>query len=320
MGASLVELSPVVSQKPLPSPQRPSERAPKPLSVLLICPPFQALSLSSLAIAQLASLLRSHDVECSEWYLHFVFARLVGKESYNQVRDVKSGLIGELLFVEGLHGTPQDPEAQHQLTSLHGPREERMSLLRAIEGECIAKVAELRPDIVGFSTSFSQLMASLWLTRVIKRNFPGLFIVLGGAACSEPMGMRLLDAYPEPDLIVSGYGEQPLLQLALGQPPSGRCVRNHEPLLLDQLPVPDYSQFLSQAGEFADQDELSLAFESSRGCWWGQKNQCMFCGLNGVEIHFTAKSSARVVSEVRQLWDRYGRNLYATDTIMSREH
>jgi hypothetical protein len=37
-------------------------------------------------------------------------------------------------------------------------------------------------------------------------------------------------------------------------------------------------------------------------------------------MRFTAKSSSRVVHEVRTLWDRYRRNLFATDTIMSREH
>lgn len=288
--------------------------------MLLVCPPFQALTLSSLAVAQLASVLRSRDVECREWYLHFEFARLVGKDAYNRVRDVKSGLLGELLFAEGLHGTPKDPEAQRQLESFYGPPAARVSLLKAVQDECIAQVSRTKPDIVGFSTSFSQLMASLWLSRVIKRRFPQVFVVLGGAACSEPMGVTLLQAYPDPDLIVSGYGEQPLLRLALGQHLAGRWVSNHEPISLDELPVPDYSEYLEQGLGFDESEQLALTFESSRGCWWGQKNQCMFCGLNGVEIHFTAKSPSRVVSEVRELWDRYRRDLYATDTILSHDH
>ena len=288
--------------------------------VLLVCPPFQALSLSSLAVAQLATVLRSQGIECSEAYLHFDFARLVGKNTYNNVRDIRSGLTAELLFVEGLHGTPQDPQAERQLTALYGPSEARAVLRQQLADRCLSSVDQSKPDLVGFTTSFSQLMASLWLTHVIKQKFPEMFVVLGGAACSEPMGTQVLSAYPQVDRAISGFGEGPLLQLALRKESQDRLIHSNEPLSLDSLPVPDYTSFFEQAGEFADDAELLVTFESSRGCWWGQKNQCMFCGLNGVEIHFTSKSSRRVVSEVRELWDRHGRNLYATDTILSREH
>lgn len=37
-------------------------------------------------------------------------------------------------------------------------------------------------------------------------------------------------------------------------------------------------------------------------------------------MHFTSKSSDRVVSEVRTLWEKYGKPMFATDTIMAREH
>jgi ribosomal peptide maturation radical SAM protein 1 len=291
-----------------------------PARVLLVCPPFQALTLSSLAVAQLATLLREAGVECREWYLHFAFARLAGTDAYNRIRDVRSGLLGELLFVEGLHGVPSDPQAVCELESLYGPPERRASLRQAIEDECIGRITRMQPDIVGFTTSFSQLLASLWLARVIKARFPDVFVVLGGAGCAAPVGARLVDAYPESDLVVGGYGEQPLLRLARGERPASRWLDHREPVDLDSLPVPDYSEYLEQARAFDPTASLSLTFESSRGCWWGQKNQCMFCGLNGVEIRFAAKSAPRVVGEVRELWERYRLDLYATDTILAHDH
>jgi ribosomal peptide maturation radical SAM protein 1 len=311
---------PVIGPDPL-APNRPltgSNQQPK--RVLLICPPFQAFTISSLAVAQLATLLRSHNVVCNEFYLHFDFARIIGREKYCHITDVASGIKGELLFAEGLYGTPADEAMQAELTSVYGPYDERKQAMDQLAKRCIERVLAESPDLVGLSTSFNQSIASIWIARLIKERLPHVQIVLGGAACSEPMGQRILAGYSEIDYVVSGYGEQALLSLAFGEQPAQRLLRGYDAPPLDSLPVPEYDQYIREAQEFIKDPNLALAFESSRGCWWGQKNHCTFCGLNGVEMHFTSKSNERVVSEVRTLWDKYGRNLFATDTIMSREH
>ncbi|MDQ7794313.1 MAG: RiPP maturation radical SAM C-methyltransferase [bacterium] len=59
--------------------------------------------------------------------------------------------------------------------------------------------------------------------------------------------------------------------------------------------------------------------EGSRGCWWGQHENCVFCGLNGAELKHRQKSVGRAVSEIAELWDNYGhltREIAATDNIM----
>src|ERR1700690_1379051 len=126
-----------------------------PKRVLLLCPPFQPLTLSSLAVAQLATLLRSRNITCSEAYLHFDFARLIGEEKYCLITDAGSGLKGELLFAEGLHGTPEDAETQAELSQLYGPFEERSRALALLGDLCMARVDADRPDLVGMSTSFN---------------------------------------------------------------------------------------------------------------------------------------------------------------------
>ncbi len=291
-----------------------------PKRVLLLCPPFQPLTTSSLAVAQLATLLRSQGIACTEAYLHFDFARVIGEQKYGLITDAGSGLTGELLFAEGLYGTPDDIETQEKLSQRYGPPEERSVALAELARRCLTRIAADKPDLVGMSTSFNQLLPSLWMARIIKQQHPELQIVLGGAACSEPMGQRVLEGYPDIDYAVSGFGEQALLTLSRSNPPKGRLLLGHDAPVLDELPVPEYEQFLLDAGEFAEGSKIALAFESSRGCWWGQKNPCTFCGLNGVEMRFFAKSNARVLSEIRTLWERHQRNLFATDTIMSREH
>jgi ribosomal peptide maturation radical SAM protein 1 len=288
--------------------------------ILLICPPYQRLALSPLAIALLGTFLRDRGVDCVEAYLHFELARLIGGETYRRLSDGMQGLDGELLFAEGLHGELPSSEAQAKLGELFGPPAERSSLRRDFEARCRERLEQVEPDLVGLSTSCNQLVPALWLSRVIKRVRPGVRIVLGGSACAEPMGQRILEAYPEVDWVVSGYGETPLLDLGHGAEPAERLIRSHQPVDLDSIPVPDYGPFLQAVEDFGGHPSWMLTFESSRGCWWGQKTACAFCGLNGLEMAYHAKSSARVVSEIRTLWERHGRNLFATDAIMSREH
>src|SRR5205807_8166536 len=49
----------------------------------------------------------------------------------------------------------------------------------------------------------------------------------------------------------------------------------------------------------------SLLFETSRGCWWGAKSHCTFCGLNGGAMAFRSKSSGRVMEELNYLVDKW---------------
>jgi len=34
--------------------------------------------------------------------------------------------------------------------------------------------------------------------------------------------------------------------------------------------------------------EPLLLFETSRGCWWGERSHCTFCGLNGLDLAYRA--------------------------------
>jgi ribosomal peptide maturation radical SAM protein 1 len=64
--------------------------------------------------------------------------------------------------------------------------------------------------------------------------------------------------------------------------------------LLDQLD-PQRSQGLNRI----------LLYEASRGCWWGEKHHCTFCGLNAQGMEFRSKSPAQVFEEFTFLAGRY---------------
>lgn len=290
-----------------------------PRRVLLVCPPFQSTRMASLSVTQLATFLRERGLACDEAYLNLDLARLVGVDCYEEISE-HHGLGAELLFAEGLHGVIGEAAASATLARLFGSVDERRRLRDRLADRCLTRLRAARPDLLGLTTSLNQLLPALWVANLAKTELPEVRIVLGGSACSAPMGQRILQGYPMIDWVVDGHGELPLLELAEGNQPASRLLQNHVAMDLNALPIPNYRRFLAEAGELADHPRFWLAFESSRGCWWGQKIQCTFCGLNGQEMAFRQKAAERVVTEIRSLWDEHGKNLFATDSILSLDH
>jgi len=91
---------------------------------------------------------------------------------------------------------------------------------------------------------------------------------------------------------------------------------------LDALETPDYSDYFELREHLAREGFVlapvhSLPFEASRGCWWGEKHHCTFCGLNNEGMAFRRKTSARVVSELGEMAGRYRvTSFMAADNIL----
>ncbi|MGC2199222.1 MAG: RiPP maturation radical SAM C-methyltransferase, partial [Stellaceae bacterium] len=94
---------------------------------------------------------------------------------------------------------------------------------------------------------------------------------------------------------------------------------------LDGVPLPAYEDFFSQfaatlaltsAGRELN-DKIWLPYETSRGCWWGQKHHCTFCGLNAEGMAFRSKSADRVFEDLESLHSGYARDrILMVDNIM----
>ena len=95
---------------------------------------------------------------------------------------------------------------------------------------------------------------------------------------------------------------------------------------LGSLPIPDYDDFFAAAHELELPStvagaEVSIPFESARGCWWGAKHHCSFCGIFTGQLAFRSKSPERVRHELDALADRYGvPTLFAVDNIMDQRY
>src|SRR5262249_46480802 len=67
----------------------------------------------------------------------------------------------------------------------------------------------------------------------------------------------------------------------------------------------------------SEKKEIWLPYESSRGCWWGARQHCTFCGLNGETMAFRQKSPDRMIDGVKRLLARYpSQNIAMIDNIL----
>jgi ribosomal peptide maturation radical SAM protein 1 len=75
---------------------------------------------------------------------------------------------------------------------------------------------------------------------------------------------------------------------------------------LDGSPVPDYDDYFDRAERLGLMSggvrrRTWIPLETSRGCWWGAKHHCVFCGLNGTTMQFRSKSANQVLEELATL-------------------
>jgi ribosomal peptide maturation radical SAM protein 1 len=308
------------------------------LDVLLVSMPFAPSCDPSLGSSLLKATLPNRRVSIR--YFTLPFADRIGAQLYDDLSrglPSPSWLVGEALFRNALFPARRRSLARYlRAAGRHAEPASARLLEAALRVEhrvepflqaCVRTVLETSPRIVGFTSLFQQQVASLALARRLKRERPDLFLVIGGGNCNGPAGIELARQFPFLDAVVSGEGEIVFREI-VERVMSGRdleglqgvhTARNSRgPIAravvaargvkrLDDLPVPDYSDFFRQwaSSRIARRLEPRLPFETSRGCWWGEKHHCTFCGVNGPALTFRQKSTARALTEFRVLLSRF---------------
>jgi ribosomal peptide maturation radical SAM protein 1 len=202
--------------------------------------------------------------------------------------------------------------------------------------ECMREISWTDYTVVGFTSTFTQHMSSLALAKRVKEDCPQVRIVFGGANCEGTMGLALLRHFRFIDFVASGEGDasfpELLQRLERREPFEGIAGlvwrKNGEPTLhaepasvrtMDALPTPDYTDFFAQYHQqpYSRLCEVRVPLEQSRGCWWGMRSHCTFCGLNGQTMGFRAKSPDRAEREFLEVKERYAASFVDfTDNIL----
>jgi ribosomal peptide maturation radical SAM protein 1 len=342
------------SARPAGRTATPAERAALP--VVVITMPFMAVDRPSIQVGLLTALAADRGFPVRGLHANLDFAVRVGLADYELLNERRGRMVGDWLFSVAAFGA-EAPDTAGSFPEVFEPDlgylaaepgqmrrrllEWRDVVVPAYLDELVEEIAASGVRVAAFSSTFQQNTASFALAERLKRRVPGLVTVFGGANFDGEMGLELVRSVDAIDLAVIGEGDRAfpdlLDALAAGADPGavpGVARRDGDtvaatppaPALtrLDDLPDPDYTEYFSRAQRLgvlsgAGHRTIWIPFEAARGCWWGAKHHCTFCGLNGATMTFRSKTPERIQDELARQVRRYRSfSFEAVDNIMDR--
>jgi len=332
--------------------------------VALVNLPFSAADLPSIALTQLKSVLGSEladRVECRVLYPNLDFIEYLGANFYdiisNTVLANTSGL-GDWFFSQVAFPEQADnseaylvrhfSEHRGQLDAFRQQLGEKRRQVGTLLDTLIDRYELDRYDLVGFTSMFSQNVATFAMARKLKARNPAIVTVMGGANCEAPMGNVIARHVPWIDFVFSGPALKSFPELvrhllagereecsqvkgvltrqkveALGSAP-GREIGEELDISVD-VPLDYDDYFVAFDAKVPKEAKIQpkLPFETSRGCWWGERSHCTFCGLNGATMSYRAMPPQQALDLLHGLFERYGARVsefQSVDNILPREY
>jgi len=317
--------------------------------VIILVSPFVELSAPLLGPSLLAAACLKRNIDCHVLYANLLFAAEIGLDHYQRFLRVRTPLVKESLFAPYAFGSDRDKLLQLLLEKerpldvlshdfLHadtrsGPLslQEYLDCARLVPAfldRIVANIVDAAPEVLGFSLLSEQNTAALAIAKRVKEVLPHVITVIGGSNVARPIGPALLAVAPMIDYAFSGHADEDFPRfcadlLAGNPPPVSRVIDCHPADDLDHVAIPDYADYFRQVRALQQEGLLPgswpevLPFESSRGCWWGERRRCAFCGLNPGHLTYQRKTTERIATELAHLKNQYGVDyLYAVDNVI----
>lgn len=324
--------------------------------ICLLSMPYSSVTTPSLALGVLETYIKEFDHQVNSIYGNLEFAKIIGLAEYDFIdSSFNDYLIGEWTFSRAAF---PDDELDDQgffslFTDLTEDKKKQLLLIREKAEQFIAdmtvKVLAIKPKIVGCTSTFQQNCASLALLRRLKSADPSIITLMGGANCEGIMGQTISEEFPWVDYVFSGECDDVIggfinklmrdETIDYHNLPNGFISQKHKSLALDvggdKKPPRAYISDMSEVGmpifdsyfdsltslELSDYISPGLVAETSRGCWWGAKKHCTFCGLNGGTMTHRSKSAEATIDELAQLSSKYEVNKFLiVDNILPIEY
>lgn len=325
--------------------------------ILFAVMPYISVEHPALGPSILKSCLVSRGMSTDINYFVFDFAELLGPDLYQRINVSEStALLGEWTFCEAAFGQAFDElmtkkHGRYPKWKVGGDEvdtgfsSEELEDARSKANTWIRNVVETicrrPPKILICSSMFQQNLASLAVLRGVKEKLPEVTTIVGGPNTEGILGVGLLRRASWLDYVCSGEGEETLPELCKGilskisftSLPVGVTSQHSVDRFAGQFnaamprgtladmsksPVPSFDDFFKALEKSQLKIRPGLVLESSRGCWWGQKQHCTFCGLNGEGMTFRAKSPQQTIAEIKILTDKHGiRSIEFADNIIS---
>ena len=301
--------------------------------------PWFMAQMPSIQLAIVSDVLQEHGIASEAFEFYADFHDLFGVSLYREISS-SNPYLADILFTRAYFDNPA-PVASLPNFGLANDQFERDLFLFAepLIAEFLDRVFAQTDwasfDAIAFSLTASQTGASMALAKRIRAAHPDLPIIFGGASCADEMGQALMEICPEVDIVVHKEAETVLPVLldamrgsiayqavpGISWRESG-TIRSSADAPLHQLQrTRGVLRFDNYFARIEPLKTLSLKnvyipFESSRGCWYGEKAQCTFCGLNEI-IKYRQRGSMGLIDELQEYADRYDmKDFFAVDLIM----
>jgi ribosomal peptide maturation radical SAM protein 1 len=314
--------------------------------ILIIVPPFGGLDRPNLGVHILQAIAQRKGVKLGVFYATALLAKELGQKQYSAIcygSTIK--LHGESVFAKAAFGSHYAKPECFKRREARGyqravdinrevvPEDVLLELQLAMPGwvdRIAALIAEHPFKVIGCTSTFEQTCASMAFLSRIKAIRPGITTIMGGANCEGRMGEAIGKLCPDIDFVFSGESEATFERFldyfkGIAAKPD-RIIYGTPSPDLNSIPAPDYTQFYQQLETYSFEDQASLKnllwlpYETSRGCWWGQKHHCTFCGLSGQGIKFRQKTPELAIKELSDLLLTHpSRRVLMVDNIMPQE-
>lgn len=318
------------------------------MQVALVAMPWNRLDSPSPALGVLTSILRherpGYQVSCKFPYL--AIGEQMGTEIYSAI--AAQYALGDMLYACVLYADKvtttrklfvDELSKDHLLLEAIGVSKSSRSCGQLFDHvhstmrdhvDAFARELAAQFDVVGFTTTYCQLFASLAVAKKLSELDPSVRIVFGGSGIAYETGPSIAAEYPFVHHIIQGSGEAELLDL-LDRIESGmgdgagalrRPAAAPENRGFGDLPLPDYDTFPELAKEHGLADWV-IPIEGSRGCWWDRVKRtqnpldsCRFCTQNGGT--YQEKPPDMLVREMIALSDRYSNTKFQFTDLVAR--
>jgi ribosomal peptide maturation radical SAM protein 1 len=330
---------------------------PKP--VALVSMPSQSGGIPSIQLALLKPTLERAGIPAQSFSLYMYLGTHIGWPLSETLAEVWPSLVGEWIWSKAAFGDEANPDVEEYLITYHetfaatckaaGCTLEDLRHLRNHGAQsfidfCVESTDWGRFGLIGFTVVYQQMLSSMALARALKKKYPQVPVVMGGGAMEDDIADEIMKGCPQIDYVHCGDADigfpEMVQRLYAGKSMEGQrgvMWRNAQGKVeyagrapnfhtMNETPIPDYDEFYyaRRASGYESWDRarpVQLPFETSRGCWWGEKNHCTFCGLNRSGMEFRAKSVDNVVEQLEALSSRYRCfDFFAIDNIMAPEY